>query len=125
MRDQGGCADVGVAFFFLLVLGGVVAAIVFAVGTGGVAVVKGAEARAAEARAEAVRAEAVVVEARTARDREANLHREQMFQMWSLALLGGRRYSAGGNVLSVLVGAVSGAVCAVLIVRWLKRAEVF
>jgi len=124
MRGQGGCADVGVAFFFLLMLAGIVAAIIFAVGTGGVAIMKGAEAQAAEARAEAVRAEAVVVEARTARDREANLHREQMFQMWSLALLGGG-HSAGENVLSVLIGAVGGVVCAVFIIKRLQKMEVF
>jgi uncharacterized membrane protein YqjE len=56
------------------------------------------------------------------RDREANLHREAMFQMWtaSLAALLG-----SDQVEVALLAAVLGAVAAWGVIRWLERKETF
>ena len=74
------------------------------------------------ARADAVRAQAAVVEANTARDREANQHREYMFQAWSFALAAAL---GSGTGWAVVLAAALGATVAVGVVRWLARKELF
>jgi amino acid transporter len=114
MRD--GCG----ALLLAVLVVAVVAVIGVAIVSGGLAVVNESAARAQDARADARRAEADVVEARTSRDREANLHREQMFQMWTLAMAG---FTESNSGLLVAVSAVFGALAAGVVIRLLRRLE--
>lgn len=66
-------------------------------------------------RAERVQAEVARVNAEIARDREANLHREYMFQAWTVALAA---FASSNQVPLAVVAAMLGAACAVLVVRW-------
>lgn len=115
-----GCRDVVMAGLMLVVLLAIVAAIGGVLVTGGATVVGEYRVRAEEAKAESIRAQADVVEARTAREREANVHREQMFQMWTVALMG---FAQRNDGLLVVLSGVLGVVCGVGIVRWLGRME--
>jgi len=59
-----------------------------------------------------------VVNAEAARDREANLHREYMFQAWTVALAA---FGQSSQVPLVVVAALFGAAVAVLTIRWWER----
>lgn len=78
--------------------------------------------RADRARAEAAveaaewRGRVELEQARLDRDREANLHREYMFQSWTVAL--GR----GQDPVPVALAAMAGAVAAWVVIRWVERA---
>lgn len=66
-------------------------------------------------RADREMAEVSRIEALTARDREANLHREYMFQSWTVALAA---FSSRDQGSLVVVAALLGAAVAVIVIRW-------
>ena len=113
--------DVFLAFFLLVGVAVVGLALLGACTAGTVGVVQGAVA-------ERARAEASLTEARTARDREANVHRETVqaeanAHREALVAMVLGRHSAAENWLGVVVGASAAVVVGWLLTRFLGRLE--
>jgi len=71
-------------------------------------------------RADRLEARVGIINAEAARDREANLHREFMFQAWTVALAAfGQSSQVPLAVVAALLGAGAGAV---VILWWERRA---
>ncbi len=112
---------------FALVLVGALAMGVVAVGkvSDAVGASERAETEQAWARVEAIEAEgrarAEEIEARASRDREAYLHRETMFQQWTVAL---GAFADSNQGWIVALSALLGAGAAVAVTRWLGGRDV-
>lgn len=81
--------------------------------------VQDARVSIAHARADQANARADAARERTDAARETNLHRETMFQLWTVALASFR--SDAGGVVGLLLGGLGGAVVGLVVVWFAER----